>query len=110
LTIDAYPGVQPSTLVLKEEDRDTTLTLSEEDCGGRACTALEIGPSARGFVVRMLTDLPARVRVDGRDLPGFGAFAALQESQSGWFYDAAAGRLWVRFATAGSMAKLEVVR
>jgi len=109
LTVDAYPSAT-SSLTVHEDTGDTTFTLSDASCGAAPCVRLGITASRRGYVVRLLTDAPGRVTLDGRPLVRTDSFAALQTMDAGWFYDAAVGRLWVRLATTGSASVLEAVR
>jgi alpha-D-xyloside xylohydrolase len=109
LTIDAYPS-GTSTFTLREADRSSAFTLSDGACGGAACVRLDIGPSARGYVVRLLTDPPNRVTLNDATLSRADSFAALERAEADWFYDGAAGRLWARFATGGASARLDVTR
>jgi hypothetical protein len=106
LTIDAYPA-GASRLVVHEAAGDTTFTLTDQACD-RACVRLGISGSQRGYIARILTAAPASVQLDGGPIAQAASFAELEQAASGWFYDAAAGRVWVKFATVGPAAQLEV--
>jgi len=108
LTIDAYPS-GTSQLVLHEAAGDTTVTLSDQGCPtGAACIRLGISASRRGYIARLLVAAPRGVTLDGGALADTGTFAALEQTESGWFYDASAGRLWVKFSTAGAASEVEL--
>jgi alpha-glucosidase (family GH31 glycosyl hydrolase) len=100
LTIDAYPA-GTSMLTLHEDDAATTLTLTEANCGDAPCVRLDISPSQRGYVIRLLTDQPRQVSFASQVLPNVGSFAALEAVESGWFYDQSVGRLWAKVTTSG---------
>ena len=117
MTLDGYPS-GASSLTLHEAQGDTVFTLNETSCGGAPCLRLEIGRSSfdgaqdrqRGFVVRLLTDQPTRVTLDGRALTPAASFPAWEMTDSGWFYDSAIGRVWAKFSAKGAPAILTVVR
>ena len=117
LTIDGYPS-GASSLTLHEAEGQTVFTLLETQCAGASCVRLQIGRSSsdglqdkeRGFIVRLLTEAPTRVTLDGRVIPGADSFAAWELVQTGWFYDPATGRLWAKFSSADAAVTVEAVR
>ena len=104
LTVDAYPSGS-STFTLREDEGSTLFTLSD-DCGS-ACARLQISASRRAYVVRVLTGAPARVILNGNPLEQTGSFAAFEQGDRTWFYEAGIGRLWVKFATDGEVVTLQ---
>jgi hypothetical protein len=50
------------------------------------------------------------VALDGTSLPHVDSFAGLESAESGWFFDASAGRVWAKFETLQPAATLSVVR
>ncbi|MFQ5666953.1 MAG: glycoside hydrolase family 31 protein [Candidatus Binatia bacterium] len=110
LTIDGYPSDDPSSFTLREDGGETTFALSDTRCGGSPCVTLQISPSRRGFVVRLLVDSARGVSLDGNPLPAVTSFAAFSLADRGWFYDAAAARLWITFSTSGGAVQLTAIR
>jgi alpha-glucosidase (family GH31 glycosyl hydrolase) len=106
LTIDGYPQ-GTSTLTLREAEGDTAFTLSDAPCREAPCVTLRIGRSRRGYVLRLLIPPPRRVTLDAHPLDEADSFKSWDATDSSWFYDAAAGRLWVRFSKGDAAAVLE---
>jgi len=107
LTIDAYPA-GTSAFALRDDEGSTSFALTEGGCESAPCVRLNIGPSRRGYIVRVLTAAPRRVVVNGNALASTDSFAAFEQSDRAWFYDTIGGRLWVKFATGGEAALLQV--
>jgi alpha-D-xyloside xylohydrolase len=109
LTIDAYPS-GTGALTLHEDAGDSLFTLEEAPCSGSPCVRLRIAPGRGGYIVRLLSDQPRQVMLDGGALDEVRSFAAFEASERSWYYDAGAGRVWVKFATNGAGAQVEAVR
>jgi len=108
LTIDGYPsGI--STLVLRDDDGDTSFRLADGACRAADCVRLDIGASRRGYIVRLLTAAPREVTVGAQVLPSVDLFSAFEAADSAWFYDPASARLWAKFATDGQPVTLQAV-
>ncbi|MBI4515224.1 MAG: glycoside hydrolase family 31 protein [Deltaproteobacteria bacterium] len=105
LTLDTYP-LGTSTLILREDEGESTFTLSDAGCDAGRCVQLDINGRPRGYIVRMLAEAVGAVMLDDQPLVRADSLAALAVAESGWFFDAYAGRLWVKFATAGADARL----
>ncbi len=109
LTIDGSPSGM-STLTLRDDDGTTTFALSDTQCAGSSCVQLTISPSRRGYIVRLLVDPVRSVTLDGQSLTPVDSFAAFEVTDTAWFYDAGAGRLWVKFTTGGRAVSVQANR
>lgn len=105
LSLEVYPGEQPSSFTLYEDDGDSmkwaqgessriTYTLSRSETGARLVASARTGsyvPPSRSLVVRVRrVDTPATaVRLGGEALTKYDSEAVLQGSGTGkgWFYD-----------------------
>jgi alpha-glucosidase (family GH31 glycosyl hydrolase) len=103
-TLDLYPGAEPSEAAIWDtgtfppstfRDRSFVYLIPAE-------TGLEIrieGGPARDTIFRALrSKAPATVDADGKKLVQQLSFADWEKSRSGWWYDAADRRLWIRLA------------
>ncbi len=104
LTIDGYPS-GTSSLTLHEDEGDSTFTLSETPA-----TQLQIRGRPRGYIIRLLADAVRGVTLDGTALTSVDSFAALELDHRAWFFDIGAGRVWIKFATTGSVANVAVAK
>jgi len=107
LTLDLYPS-GASSLTLHEETGDSVFTLAGQPCEGGTCVELDITAPPRSYVARVLTDNVRGVTLDGEVLEPAGSFAALELAESGWYADGVNERVWVKFATNTSAARLQL--
>lgn len=110
LTLLMYPDGESSRTYYPDADR-TLLLGSQRDASG---VTIDIGAQTEGYVLRIkeptapfVVQLDRTAEGDSESaltrLPAWDAFDAAAE---GWYYDAAADYLWVRFATEETGARL----
>ncbi len=113
LTLDVYPP-SGTAFTLHEDEGDSTFHVTHSDgCAPPALCeqwTIEIAGRPRGYIVRLLVDSVSDVALDGTSLPRVDSFAGLESAESGWFFDASAGRVWAKFETLQPAATLLVVR
>ncbi len=116
LYLDVWPAAHATTFELFDDDGETalergqtattTLTL-ERDATGAMLDAARTGafvPVYRDVElrVRRVDAAPGRVALDAVDLPERASLDELRRTGRGWWYDAAARRLYARFAASSA--------
>ena len=110
LTLLVYPDGESSRTYYPDAHSSLRLS-SEREAGG---VTIDVGPRTERYVLRIKEPTaPAVVQLDRTGdgdsasaltlLPGWDAFDTAAE---GWYYDAAANYVWVRFATEDAGARL----
>ena len=115
LTLDVYPSGKSSYDLYEDDGRSldyeqgvyaVTRIVSDLSASGWTLTVAEpdgkYKPAAHSYLVKARLDkAPQTVTENGKALPKLGSAAACTDA-AGWYYDEAAGRLWIK--TAGSNA------